>query len=292
MPVSPLSGVGEIGDGLTLMVTDGVVGEIGSVRKYDPVNPCDIGIVDRPLPGPAMFLGSDVSQAMVADMPEARLSMTGHQRLYRWPDEGVGPVNLAGLPPGVSKPPVEVEVGQTVWPVPAVTGIPVFSVETVKPDVMGKTLDSEAVIPQRGMRRRDFWTVYKTMPWTPTAFISNVLLEGDTRSFTISGIVYDSAGSPLAGVTVRLIMSSMFGAGLRNNPIMAELVTDGSGAYSFGVNPSLGYELHAYHEGTNVGGISVDDLVADVVVNIYCTTPGSAPPTGGAGMSRSRVVSG
>jgi hypothetical protein len=61
------------------------------------------------------------------------------------------------------------------------------------------------------------------------------------------------------------------------------MVTDGSGVYSFGVHPEFGYEVHAYHEGTNVGGITVDDLRADVAVDIYCTQPGVAPPVGGGG---------
>jgi len=283
----PLIVTGEIGDGCALASMTDFVSEIAPARRYDPVNPCDIGAVSPPNePPPALFRSSEADILGLLLVPESMLPMTSHQRFYQWPD--VGPVRLADGKWGVSKPPTEVPVGQADWPTAPVTLVPIYATERRS---LGPALDTETALPQRGNSLREFWTFYRTMPWVPTAFIRPMPFEGDTRKFYIRGVTRNAAGAALGGVTLRCILSSLFLAGLPTSPIFAELVSDGSGNYEFGVSPHLGYEVHAYHEGTNVGGITVDDLQADVTVDIYCTQPGVAPGGGGGNTySRSRVV--
>lgn len=286
----PLILTGEIGDGCTLASMTDLVSEIAPARRYNPVNPCDIGAVSPPNePPPALFRSSEADILGLLLVPESMLPMTAHQRLYQWPD--VGPVRLADGKWGVSKSPTEVPAGQAEWPAPPITQVPIFGTETARPPSLEiKALDTETVLPQRGNSLREFWTFYRTMPWVPTVF-SNVQLEGDTRKFYIRGVTRNAAAAALGGVTLRCMLSSLFSVGLPGNPIVAELVSDGSGNYEFGVSPHLGYEIHAYHEGTDVGGITVDDLQADATVDIYCTQPGVAPGGGGGNTySRSRVV--
>lgn len=287
-----LLGTGEIGDGNALSVYDGVQTEIAPSRAYSPVNPICIGSVLPADPMPAL---SRTCEADVIGLPlvsGAYYPMTPHQRLFMWPDTGVGPVRYDMGRWGVSYPPKEVPMGQTDWPTAPVTLVTIYDDEHKgAPSLNSAFVTEPTTLPQRGNSLREFWTFRQTMSWT-NIFPRPMLFPSTTRIFKISGVVRDNVGSPLGGVTLRLIMSSMFSAGLPGNPIMAELITDGSGVYSFGVHPLLGYEIHAYHEGTNVGGITVDDLIADVTTDIYCTQPGVAPPVGGGSntYSRGRVV--
>jgi len=262
--VRPLSGAGDIGDSVALMVTDGVVGEIGSVRKYDPINPCDIAPLDRAPQTPALFRAMDFTQAMVVDMPEQLLPMTFHQRQYKWPDEGVGPVGLAGYPPGLSKPPVEVAVGQTVWPLPAVKSRPIFAMEQIKPATMNPSLDTESMIPQRGMSLRPTWTVYKTMPWVPTAFIRNVQLEGESSRWLIEGVTRDSTGTALGNCRVVAMRSDKIAINqdIQANPVVADLTSDGSGNFSAQVGANVPHQLTGYKAGSpDVAGVTVNNVM-------------------------------
>lgn len=287
----PLILTGEIGDGCTLASMTDLVSEIAPARRYNPVNPCDIGSVSPPNePPPALFRSSEADSLGLLLVPESMLPMTTHQRLYQWPD--VGPVRLADGKWGVSKSPTEVPAGQAEWPVPPITHVPIFGTETARlPSLEIKALDTETVLPQRGNSLREFWTFYQTMPWVPTVFIREVQLVGDTRQFYIRGVTRDAAGAPLGGVNVRCLLSPLTGAWGRVNSFVQEVISDGSGNYACYVAPLLAYELIAYHEGLEVGGITVDHLQANVTVDIYCTQPGVAPGAGGGNTySRSRVV--
>lgn len=273
-------GTGSIGGCGCHAVISGVVAEIGSVRTFDPINPCDIGPASQPPGTPPPF--GKVNVNALAQSPAPYYPMTCHQRLYRWPDTGVGPVRCFGEPSGwgVSLPPVEVATGQTDWPLRPVTPIPIARIDGELPK-WKEEIVTTTVLPQRGNSTREFWTFRTIMPWATTVFIRNVQLEGDTRHCYIRGVTRDNLGATLAGVTVRCLQSELVTPVSQANPICWEQVSDSAGNFNFGVRPGLGYELIAYHEGTNVGGISLDDLVADATVNIYCTTPGVAPPTGG-----------
>jgi hypothetical protein len=269
-----------IGDGVMLATVAGVVAEIGTVRQYDALNPCDVGI---PLP----VVNVDALFPSVVLVPDTKLSayfpMTSHQRLYQWPNTGVGPITYFSEPSGwgVALPPVEVPPVQSDWPLQPLTAVPIRPADSESPKWRQDVI-TQTVLPQRGNSTREFWTFYQTHPWAPTAFISNMLLEGDTRKFYIRGVTRNNLGAALAGVSVRCLLSKLVSPVTLANPIIAEVVSDGSGNYEFGVAPQLAYELIAYHETNNVGGITLDDLQADVSVDIYCTQPGVAPSAGGS----------
>jgi len=269
----PLQGTGEIGDSISLAVIGGgIVAEIGSVRKYDPVNPCDIAPGDPVMQAEALFPAFNMTQAIITDMPEAQLTMTFHQRQYRWPVQGVGPVNLAGRPHGVSKPPIEVASGQGVWPMPPLTLVPIFAVDTVAPAAFGGALDTEFKLPQRGMSLRETWTFYKEMPWTPTAFLRNVNLEGDTHRFILSGVTYDQLGTiPVAGCRVLILEAGALAQGT-STVVLAETVSDGSGNYSVQV-PGRSVQVHVYLPGSpDRAGVSRNDVI-EQVTNIFMRDP-------------------
>lgn len=275
-------GTGAISDSVTLAIISGVVAEIGSVRTFNPVNPCDIG-PGPPLPVTSVpFSPVNANANALTAGPQPYYPMTCHQRLYKWPNTGVGPVRYYSEPSGwgVSLPPVEVAAGQTDWPLRPVTSVPIMQRDTEKP-VWNETIVTTTELPQRGNSRREFWTFRPTIPWTPTVFIRNVQLEGDSRHCYIKGVTKDATGAALSGVTVRCLLSEYVARSYQLNPIVAEVVSDASGNYEFAVRAQLKYELVAYHESLNVGGISVDDLQADITVDIYCTTPGVAPAVGG-----------
>jgi hypothetical protein len=280
-----------IGDSVSLAVIGGVVAEIGPVRTFTPVNPVDVGLL--PPPATATKVPFDVPNVNVAsDTLYPQYPMTAHQRLYAWPQEGIGPVRVESELTcwGVSLPPVELSgqpireiTGQDGWTLRPIASVPIFRGVNEGPPLAYSPTIPATVIPQQG-NPRQYWTLYRTMPWTPTVFIRPMLLEGDTRKFWIRGVTRNNLGAALAGVNVRLIMSHLLASWMTANPFVAEVVSDGSGNYEFGVAPQLSYELHAYHEGSDVGGISVDHLQADVTVDIYCTQPGVAPPVGGSGL--------
>ena len=74
------NGCGDIGDGITLAVVGGgVIDEIGSVRRYNAVNPFDIGAEGTPAQAFALFSCGDVPGCVIASMPEPLYPMTAHQ---------------------------------------------------------------------------------------------------------------------------------------------------------------------------------------------------------------------
>lgn len=276
-------GTGLIGGCGCHAVISGVVAEIGPARKFDPVNPCDIGaVVLQPLLD-AMPPFSRFSINPLAIGPNPYYPMTGHQRRYKWPDTGVGPIRYFDEQTGwsVSKPPVEVAAVQNDWPTLPVCSVPIAPSDANAP-VPRPALITETVLPQRGNSTREYWTLYQTAPWANTAFIKNVLLEGNSQDFAIQGVTRTSAGVPLAGVRVICVISPLDATPWEyKTPFVREAYSDAAGNYKISVQPQPRYQLTAYHEATEVGGITVDHLAADTTVDIYCTQPGVAPPVSG-----------
>ena len=264
---------GEIGDGISLALHDGVIGEIGSVRKYDPVNPFDVSDMEDPPPVPALFLSSEAIPFIspfetfaygVTLWPS--YPMTFYQRTYQWPP--VGPMYF-DVERSVSLPPKEVPLGQTDWSLRPVSAVPIFDIyQEVPPDIDGQALDVETIIPQRGNRNRAVWTVRKTMPLAPTVFIRNVQLEGDTGRFVIAGVTRDSAGAALGSCRVVVMRSDRIAINqdIQANPIVADTMSDGSGNYSVQVGANVPHQLTAYKAGSpDVAGITRSDVRPTVV---------------------------
>ncbi len=290
----PPFGTGEIGDGVMLAVVAGPIPEIGPVRTYDPVNPCDVGAISPPNePPPALFRSSEADVVGMPLVDNAFLPMTFHQRLYQWPKTGVGPVRIGDGKVGVSKPPTEVPAGQTVWPISPISLIPIFGygIETARPPFIGTALDVETVLPQRGNSIREAWTFYRTMPWTPTVFIRNVQLEGDTEQFILLGTTYDRLGTtPVPGCRVLILEAGALAIGTPT-VVIGETVSDGSGNYSIQV-PGRPVQVLVYLPGApDLAGVSRNDVIR-TATNIFMHDPLTAdPPSGGGdGYSRGRVV--
>ena len=73
--------------------------------------------------------------------------------------------------------------------------------------------------------------------------------------FFITGMTKDSAGIPLAACTVNLFDAT-------TNALLQTMVSDGSGNYSFQVQPGVTYYLVAYKAGSpDVAGTSVNTLM-------------------------------
>jgi hypothetical protein len=266
-PIATIS----IGDSVTMaVIAGGVVAGMGRQGTFDPLNPVDIGAVD-PGPEPVFnpFSGPDCS-AITQAAPFA-LPMTMHQRLYLWPEPGVGPVNTpAGI--GTATVPKEIPAGQADF---AVGPIPLLSIEAPVPRLPGLGLDTEAVIPQRGGKLRDKWTVYQTHPWAVTPLIQN--LVGDSKVFRISGVTYNNTGlATVAGCRIVAICSCSLGAG-KPGYTVAETVSDGSGNYAINVT-SRDVQVFAYKAGSpDLVGSTKD--IAEGVANIYLRDPTAADPT-------------
>lgn len=77
-----------------------------------------------------------------------------------------------------------------------------------------------------------------------------------TQAFTLSGTTKDSTGTPLPGCTVQLFRTN-------DEFFIAEVVSDGSGSYSFGVTAGP-YYLVAYLPGaTPLAGTTVNTLTGE-----------------------------
>jgi hypothetical protein len=267
--VRPPLDTGEIGDGISLALHDGVIGEIGSVRIYDPLEPCDVADMQGTSPivpvAPAFFQKCNAIPFISAFEGLASTylyPMTCYQREYKWPP--VGPMPYDGER-NVSLPPQEVPLGQTDWALQPVTCLSINRVsDEVMPELSGQPLDSESIIPQRGNRRRDTWTVRKTMAITPTVFLRTVLLEGDTRRWFVSGVTRDGSGNPLGSCDVVLMQSDkiMLNPDIMANPIVAQTVSDGSGNYSIQVRAKIPHQAIAY----KVGGPDVAGITTETVI--------------------------
>jgi hypothetical protein len=274
-------GTGLIGGCGCHAVLYGVVAEIGPARKVDPVNPCDIGTAPSMQATNLPPFSPVVINPLVIG-PKPYFPMTGHQRLYKWPDTGVGPHRYFDEQTGwgVSKPPVEVAAGQNDWPTIPVCSVPIAPSDANAP-VARPALITETILPQRGNSTLEYWTLYQTAPWANTVFVRENPYGGDTRKFRITGVTLNNLGAPLAGVTVKCMYVFGIVNGMTKYEVAGTATSDGSGNVEFLVNPSIACQLVAYHETTEVGGISLDHLKADVSVNIYCTAPGVAPSGGG-----------
>lgn len=253
---------GEIGDGISLALHDGVIGEIGSVRKYDPINPFDVSEGDDETIRPALFPTSNAIPFKVALSSTYLQPMTFHQRLYQWPAVGPMPYDAER---SVSQPPVEVPQGQSEWALRPITSIPINRVNDETTPLMGEQpLDTEAIIPQRGNRRRDAWTVRKTMPWATTVFIRNVQLEGESGRWLIEGVTRDSTGTALGSCRVVAMRSDKIAINqdIQANPVVADLTSDGSGNFSAQVGANVPHQLTAYKAGSpDVAGVTVNNVM-------------------------------
>ena len=250
---------GEIGDGISLAMHDGIIGEIGSVRIYDPIKPFDVSEGDDETIRPALFQTCEAIPFMPSPLESVFLyPMTCYQRMYQWPP--VGPMPYDGER-NVSLPPVEVPAGQDQWSLQPVACLAINRTSNeVMPELDGQPLDTETIIPQRGNRRRDYWTVRKTMPMVPTVFL-RMPFEGDSRRFKITGITKDSAGTPVGGCRVVAYETATMGYGLSNS-VDGETVSDGSGNYSIDVSSNpITYTVIAYKAGSpDVAGITRNDV--------------------------------
>jgi hypothetical protein len=74
------------------------------------------------------------------------------------------------------------------------------------------------------------------------------------RAYTISGVTRDSTGAALASCTVELFDT-------RSDTVVQRAVSDGSGAYSFGVSGGGSYYVVAYRAGApDLAGTTVNTL--------------------------------
>lgn len=250
------NGIGDIGDGITLAVVGGgAIDAIGSVRQYNAVNPFDIGVESIPAQPPA--LPPCVSAAaIVASMPNALYPMTFHQRLYQWPDTGIGEVRLAGSPSvDKSYPPKEVPIGQMDWSTQPITAAPIFRIDDVTTPLMGEqTLDAETKLPTACMPILNFRTLYRTAPWAPTVLIRNNQYGGDTRKWFMAGVTKDGvADTPLGScdVIVMRVDKQVVNADVQANPVVGVTVSDAStGAYSVQVAANVLHQVLAYKTGS------------------------------------------
>jgi hypothetical protein len=267
----PVLATSEIGDGVSMAVLNGIVAGMGRQRAYDPLNPTDIGAVGpEATPRFNPFSGPDCQ--VITQALEFTLPMTMHQRLYQWPEAGVGPINS---PTGVTValPPKEIQAGQADFALPT---IPLFAIEAPLPERPRIGLNTETVIPPRGGQLRAQWTVYQTAPWMVAP--PSPKLGGDSKVFRITGVAYNNDGStPVANCRVVAFDAGSVGFG-KSAIVVAETVSDGSGNYALDVTSRF-VQIQAYKAGTpNLVGATRADLI-EGTVPIYLRDPAASDPT-------------
>lgn len=110
----------------------------------------------------------------------------------------------------------------------------------------------------------------------------------DNSLWFISGNTLDGTGAVLGDCRVILSEPDWDYAG--GPAYIRETMSDGSGAYSMQARYS-NHQLTAYKSGsTPLAGITRDSVVPGVTTNIYLRDATAPSPSGGSGMSRSRVV--
>jgi hypothetical protein len=242
------NGTGDIGDGITMAVVGGgVIDEIGSVRQYNAVNPCDVGACISPAQSLALFPCANANSS-ISSMPDALYPMTFHQRHYLWPDTGIGEVRLAGSPSvDKSYPPKEVPIGQADWSTRPITVVPIIGNEI--PPLTN--LDTQTSIPSKCCCMMEFRTLRRDAP-APTVYIRNNQYGGDTRKWFLSGVTKDGSGTPLVSCRVVAMQTNkvIINIDQNANPIVADIVSSASdGSFLIQVPTNNYYWLIGYKSG-------------------------------------------
>jgi hypothetical protein len=268
------------------VIAGGIVAGMGRQGTFDPLNPVDIGAID-PVPEPYFnpFSGPDCSA--ITQAKEFTLPMTMHQRIYQWPETGIGPVNT---PSGVSlaNVPKEIPAGQAEFAFPIIPLCCFYSIDGTGPALPRRGLDTETVIPPRGGRLRAQWTVYQTAPWTVNP---PIVQAGDSKSYVITGTTYDRLGTtPVAGCRVLALSIDRLRKGSRDT-VVDDTVSDGSGNYSLTVT-GRAVQILAYLPGTpDRAGVSRNDIVEQLTsIHMRDPTVADTPSGGSGGVSRGRIV--
>lgn len=98
--------------------------------------------------------------------------------------------------------------------------------------------------------------VGQSAPWIPRGDVVQ-----STTLFIISGTTRDSAGAPLGNCRVVVLETGRLA--VTGCPVVAEVISDGSGLFSVVVPMDVGYQLIAYLPGSpDVAGITRNDVTA------------------------------
>ena len=81
----------------------------------------------------------------------------------------------------------------------------------------------------------------------------------DTGRWLLSGVTKDSTGAALGNCRVVVLETARIG--VQQNPVVGEMISDGSGNFSFTVPRNTGYQVVAYLPGSpDVAGVTRNDL--------------------------------